>query len=157
MTHLRHHGFPSPLLDWTRSWYVAAFFAFEKPQGKSVAIYSFLSDLGGGKLSSHDEPCIEVLGHFVETHRRHYQQQSEYTICYLYPESNKQKPIYVCHKKVRYGNQQDRMKKYIIPASERKKVLAKLFLMNINAFSLFGDEDSLMRMLAHRELEMKFS
>ena len=30
MAYLRHHGFPSPLLDWSRSAYVAAYFAFNR-------------------------------------------------------------------------------------------------------------------------------
>ena len=34
MAYLRHHGFPSPLLDWSASPYVAAYFAFKEPPGK---------------------------------------------------------------------------------------------------------------------------
>ena len=40
LIYTRHHGFPSPLLDWTRSLYIAAFFAFRNAlkDGK-ISIY----------------------------------------------------------------------------------------------------------------------
>lgn len=41
--------------------------------------------------------------------------------------------------------------KFTIPVSEQKKVLKLLDEFNVNAFSLFGSEESLMEMLAVRE------
>lgn len=47
--------------------------------------------------------------------------------------------------------EQGRFLKFTIPAGERLVALKELQLMNVNAFSLFGSEDSLIRTLATRE------
>jgi len=86
----------------------------------------------------------------MATHRNHYLQQSEYTIC-IGREKKGGEKYFANHEDVEDGDG-DILIKYDIPVSEQKKVLSELDSMNITAYSLFGSEPSLMDTLAVREL-----
>ena len=156
MIYLRHHGFPSPLLDWSRSPYVAAFFAFASRPADgcdAVALYSFAEYVGEAKMWDTKKAGIIGLGPYVETHERHYAQQC-YTIC--------KKPVdgrfvYASHDEGPDNRMsvQDVVTRYVIPVDQRRYFLKKLESMNVHAYSLFRDETALMHTLAYREIEKR--
>ena len=155
MIYLRHHSFPSPLLDWSRSPHVAAFFAFAPrphPACQAVAVFAFREHVGLGKSWSGDGARIVGLGPYAVTHERHYAQQSEYTIC---KKRLNDAYVYCGHEEALLDRvvPQDLLSKYVIPVTERRTFLRKLESMNIHAYSLFRDEAALMQTLAYREIE----
>jgi FRG domain len=153
LVRLRHHGFPSPLLDWSRSFYVVSYFAFEQPQpqdkDRSVAIYIYQEFTGTPKTHLNGEPQLVSFGPWVRTHARHVLQQSQYTIA-VQRESSSWKIM--PHEDVfAVGSvSQDRLIKLVVPSSEAAIAMEELDEMNINAYSLFQTEDSLFRTLGRR-------
>jgi hypothetical protein len=142
MAYLRHHGFPSPLLDWTDSPFLAAYFAFRERQhpAERVAIYAYLEYTGGGKGGWASDPQIVSLGPTVRTHARHFLQRSQYTLCSKEVENRGH--LYWPHEAAfeRDERDQDLLWKFTIPTSERTRVLIHLDRFNISSFSLFGSE-----------------
>lgn len=157
IAYLRHHGFPSPLLDWTRSPYLAAFFAFRppvRPQDDKVSIFVYCERTGDIRSGSSDESQIFRFGPNFRTHRRHYLQQGEYTICLRWELDRPWR--FVPHETVfsRNNPTQDVLWKFTLPWSERLTVLRALDDHNVNAFSLFESDEALLETIALRRLAL---
>lgn len=152
MAYLRHHGFPSPLLDWTSSVNVAAFFAFRGTGGADKrAIYVYCERPLGTKGGAVGEPAMRPIGKYIRTHARHFRQQSDYTICAAFDENgagwrfHPHDPVFWSRGK------QDYVWKFALPSTERVAILKSLDRYNLNAFSLFDSQETLLETMWLRE------
>jgi hypothetical protein len=95
-----------------------------------------------------------AIGKYVRSHPRHFRQQSDYTICASF-EANSGWEFHPHGPVFGHRDKQDFLWKFNIPSSDRIGVLQGLDDYNLNAFSLFDTEETLLETMWFREHVLK--
>lgn len=151
---LQHYGFPTPLLDWSLSPYIAAYFAFRdiddiSPASDNVRIYIFDSSewiQSYEQIYDLREPTksfVSVIRPVAKNNERLIVQRGAYTVTNVNDMESHLLTL---------GTQNSKTFLYVIdiPVSEKPKVMKDLNLMGINEMTLFPGLDGICKTLKHQ-------
>lgn len=158
---MQHHHAPSRLLDWTRSPYVAAYFAIEQELEKAGAVFvvhvptaskPFAEAVPDGRVTNEklsDPKATQALLFWEPSKKsdRFVAQQGYFSLSVNVLGAHERLISEQCEEARRNAPQKMFFEKWIIPAELKLELLRKLRAMNIAAHSLFPGIDGLGRSL----------
>jgi FRG domain len=168
---MQHHGAPTRLLDFTKSPFVAAFFAFERAVD-DVAVYALNTPvLWSARPDFDDQLDREKIDPRENGNYERYFALNRHPLVW-FGESSEMDSRLVAQSGVfvmpgvldlpldailqRYQPSADLLRKYVLPASARADAMRALYRMNITHATLFPDLDGLARSIGY-ELEVVWS